>query len=416
MVKGASFPVIAALNETLLLQVVRRSTAGLSRVELSRQTELSAQTVSNISRRLIDRGLLREAGSRGGGGPGKPAIILELEATGAYAIGVHLDPSVLTCVLLDFGAKVVARTSRLPPPTGDATATVEVVTEAISELLATTGVDLGRVAGIGVAGPGPIDAESGALRRPRLAPGWSGLQLPDRLREAYGLPATLAKDVTAAVLAEDWTHPGAERRDYAFVYWGAGIGVGLVLDGDVHAGASQNAGDVGHWVVDPDGARCGCGRRGCFGEVMRPYRMVLEALQHGAVPRPPELAPGPVDPDAPLRLETIDRLFHILGRSAELGNEAALAVVDRAARSAALYLSNLVALLDLDRIVFGGPAWPAVQGRMLQTMELEFAASAGQEGGRPVELVSSAAGEEVAAIGAACLVLERNFTPRYALR
>ncbi|MGV8847621.1 ROK family transcriptional regulator [Tessaracoccus sp.] len=415
MARGANFPAIAAINETLLLDVLRRTPEGLSRVELARETELSPQAVSNVSRRLIDRGLLREAGSRYVSGPGKPATILQLEASGAYAIGVHIDPNVLTCVLLNLRAKIVVRTSRLPPPSGQAAETVERVADAITELLDSSGVSIERIVGIGVAGPGPIDAEAGVLIRPRLAPGWSDFHLPDQLRDMFGLPTTLTKDVTAAVLAETWTNPVAERSNSAFVYWGAGVGVGLVLDGEVHAGSSQNAGDVGHAIVDPQGPECVCGRRGCFGEVMRPYRLVIEALQHGAIPMPPELHGLTVQDDAPLRLETVDSLFRILGQSADLGNEAALTVVDRAAKGMALYIANLVALLDIDQIVFGGPSWPPVRERMLHTIGVDLAKSASTSDAPPVSLVSSSIGDDVAAIGAACLVMERNFSPRYAL-
>ncbi|GAB3120528.1 ROK family transcriptional regulator [Glaciibacter psychrotolerans] len=416
MAKGANFPVIAAINETLLLDVLRRAPAGLSRVEMARETELSAQAVSNVSRRLIDRGLLREVGNRAVRGPGKPATILQLDAAGAYAIGVHLDPSVLTCVLLDLRAQVVARTRRRPPQSGDAGDTVELVTEAITELLAASGVHRDRIVGIGVAGPGPIDAEAGVLVRPRLAPGWTGFHLPDRLHEAFGLPTTLTKDVTAAVLAEEWTNPISERQNTAFIYWGTGVGVGLVLDGAVHAGSSQNAGDVGHSVVDPTGPQCVCGRRGCFGEVMRPYRLVIDALQRGAIPMPPELAGRAVDDDVPIRLETVDSLFHILGQSAALGNEAALAVLDRAGQSLALYVANLIALLDIDQVVFGGPSWPAVQEHMMKSIAPLLAAAAEASGTQPVALVSSSIGDDVAAVGAASLVMERNFSPRYTLR
>lgn len=414
MLKGASFPVIAAFNETLVLESIRRSRTGLSRVEVSRETSLSAQTVSNVSRRLLERGLIREAGSRRVQGPGKPPTILRLEASGAFAVGVHLDPSVITCVLLNLRGSVVREIRRHPPESGDASETLAQVADAIGELIRASGVSMSRVAGIGVAAPGPIDASAGVLVRPRLAPGWADFHLRDDLQAKLGLPVTLTKDVTAAVLAEDWTNPTDARSNYAFLYWGTGIGVGLVLDGDVHAGATQNAGDVGHTIVDPDGPVCVCGRRGCFGEVVRPYRMVVEALERDAIPRPENLS-GPVLPDVPLSLETIDQLFHTLGEHAARGDRAALGVVDHAARSTALFVSNLAALLDLDRVVFGGPSWAPVRDRMLEVLPDELAAATAESIAHPVALATSAVGDDVAAVGAACLVLERTFSPRSAL-
>jgi predicted NBD/HSP70 family sugar kinase len=406
VLKGASFPVVGAFNETLVLDAIRRSRTGLSRVEVARETNLSAQAVSNVSRRLLDRGLIHEAGSKKTTGPGKPPTILRTEPSGAFAIGVHLDPSVITCVLLDFRGAVVREVRRRPPESGDAAATLARIADGIGEITRAAGVDPGRVAGIGVAAPGPIDADAGVIVRPPLMPGWAGFRLRDDLEQTLGMPVALTKDVTAAVFAEDWTNPSESPANFAFLYWGTGIGVGLVLDGSVHAGATQNAGDVGHAVVDPDGPVCACGRRGCFGESVRPRRLVTEALEQGVLPA----SPGGAD----LSRERVDHLFRLLGERAGGGDPAALAIVDRAARRTAWFLSNLVALLDLDRIVFGGPSWAPLRDRMLAVVSAELG---GTEASivESIALASSAVGDDVAAVGAACLVLERTFSPRSAL-
>ena len=87
-------------NLTVILDAVRRAGGGLSRVELAQIVGLSPQTISNISRRLLDQNLIVEAGKEGSG-PGKPRTILRLNPGGMYALGVHLDPAVTTLVVLD---------------------------------------------------------------------------------------------------------------------------------------------------------------------------------------------------------------------------------------------------------------------------------------------------------------------------
>lgn len=104
-------------NLTVILEAIRRSPGGLSRVELAKVVGLSPQTISNISRRLLDQELIVEAGKEGSG-PGKPRTILRLNPSGMYAVGVHLDPAVITFVVLDLLGDVV-RHSRMATPGGD---------------------------------------------------------------------------------------------------------------------------------------------------------------------------------------------------------------------------------------------------------------------------------------------------------
>ncbi len=404
MSHAASLATIATMNENIVLSMLRRRPDGMSRVEIARETQLSAQTVSNVSRRLLERGLVREIGNRSPDGPGKPAVILQSDPDGAYAVGVHLDPGLITCVLLDFCGTPVAQSHHLPP-SGVARDTMDVIAEAVDGLLKSSGRSLEDVLGIGVAAPGPIDTEEGALIRPRLAPGWAGLHLAQLLEEQFGRPSLLAKDVTAAVLAEHWVRPTTEHPHQAFLYWGAGVGVGLMLDGHVHEGASSNAGDVGHAIVDPDGPICECGRRGCFGELLRPFRMVLEGLRTGALPAPAGWDGG-TDTRSALSAREVDQLFRMLWSAAELGNPAAVAVVERALRGAHLYVSNLVALLDVDQIVLGGPSWEPMRAIFLPAL-----ADLGTANGRTVHVRESAFGGEVAAVGAACLVFQSAFAP-----
>lgn len=413
MPRGANLPAIAAFNDTVVLDAVRRSAGGLSRVELAGETGLSAQTVSNVSRRLIEQGLIREAGKRIGG-PGKPRTILQLEPTGSYAVGVHLDPTVITCVLLDLEGEVVAEVRRHSPASGDAMETLTIVVGAIGAVLTASAVDRAKVSGVGVAAPGPLDTATGVVVRPPLIPSWNDFHLRDELTAATGLPALVAKDVTAAAVAERWRDPAGASRDYVFLYYGTGVGVGMVLDGEVYTGATQNAGDVGHSIVDPGGALCACGRRGCYGESVRPYRLVMQAIWAGIVEPPGgELVPDGVE--LGLDVETIDALFTELTDAAAAGDAVATEILDRSIRNTAFYLSNLSALLDIDRIVFGGPSWGRLEPFYLDRLPGWMREYDTQILTHPVLTESSAVGADVAAVGAACLVLDATFSPRGSL-
>ncbi|MBO1737704.1 ROK family transcriptional regulator [Leifsonia sp. TF02-11] len=411
MPKGANLPAIAAFNETVVLDAVRRSGRGLSRVELASVTGLSAQTVTNVTRRLLTQGLIREAGKQNEGSPGKPRTLLRLDPAGAYAVGVHLDPTVITCVLLDLEGEVVEHIRRPSPPDGDAKETLAVILEAIGSVLATPGVDPSRVIGVGVAAPGPIDAETGVVVRPPLIPGWNDFHLRDELTSATGLPSLVAKDVISAAVAERWRDPAGASKDYAFVYYGTGAGIGLVLNGEVYTGSTENAGDAGHVLVDPGGALCACGRRGCWGESVRPQRLVMQGLWAGVL-KPPGGETVVDGTDLDLDVEVVDTLFTQLTAAADAGDERAAAIMDRSIRNTAFYLSNLAALLDIDRVVFGGPSWSRVERGFLEQLPARMAEIDMSILTHPVLLQGTAVGEDVAAVGAACLVLDETFSPR----
>src|SRR5690606_3415796 len=143
---------------------------GLSRTELVSGTGLSAQTVTNITRRLLDEELISEAG-RTISGPGKPRTTLRLNASSRLSIGVHLDPSVMTFVLLDLSGLVVAhRTARTPE--NDPRRIIHAMAQAVEQLIDDAGVDRGSIAGIGVATPGPIDAAHGSVIDPPKLHSW----------------------------------------------------------------------------------------------------------------------------------------------------------------------------------------------------------------------------------------------------
>ena len=124
-------------------------------------------------------------------------------------------------------------------------------------------MDPDRIAGLGVASPGPIDLNEGAVVDPPLLPGWDHVGLRDALAEATGLSTLMDKDVTSAAVAETWAGGPSGEGSFVFMYMGTGIGCGIVLNDEVVRGTSGNAGEIGHIIVDPGGALCDCGQHGC---------------------------------------------------------------------------------------------------------------------------------------------------------
>lgn len=394
--RGTNLDRVGGFNDAVVLDAIRRSEQ-LSRVELAEATGLSGQAISNIARRLLDAGLVREAGRLRGAGLGKPRTLLELEPTGRYAVGVHLDPSVVTVVLLDLTGEVVARRP-VDQYADDPGLLIDGIAKTIEEVIAEAGAPRDRVTGVGIAAPGPIDVERGVVVDPPNLSTWHLVPLRDELAERTGLPIVLDKDVTAAASAERWAGQGGS---FVFFYLGTGVGAGLVIGDEVVRGSSSNVGEIGHVIVDPDGPLCYCGRRGCVGEASQPRFLVQQGVQAEV------LADG-IDLDD---RQAVEAAFSRLCALAADGSASAREIVTALAERIAKVVEDIANLLDLERVVFGGPHWeqlaPVLDAAVREALEDRFLLRAVH----PFEVTGTALGVDVGAIGAASLVLDRTFSP-----
>jgi predicted NBD/HSP70 family sugar kinase len=366
-------------NEAVVLDAIRRVPDGLSRVELAELTGLSAQTVTNICRRLLLGGLAQEAGTSSSGA-GKPRRLLQANAEARYAVGVHLDPAVVTLVVLDLLGKVVARAQQPTPEAADPDHTLAGMSESITKLIAGSGVPQDRILGLGIAAPGPIDVESGLVIAPPELAGWGRVPLRDYLARTTRLPVLLDKDVIAAAVAERWTGVAVNTGNFLFFYLGTGSGMGLVVDDVVLRGFTDNAGEVG-------GLYAACTTNALVGEA-------IEAGVLGAEFKPS----GPRDAEQSL-LE--------LCRHAAAGNVTAGEIIDRWAVRVGRGVAAAATLVDSEMIVFGGPIWPHLADRFLPVIQgiVESSPFVGKI--HPTAVTTTGLGVDVGAIGAACLVLDQ---------
>ncbi|WP_230673424.1 ROK family transcriptional regulator [Rathayibacter sp. Leaf248] len=400
MKRGTNLPALGGYNQALVLELIRRAPAGISRIELAAQTGLSAQTLSNVARRLLQDGLVREAG-KSGSGPGKPRTILQLEPDARFAIGLHIDPTVTTCVVLDLEGRTVAHARTRTPRGIRPEETIARLSASVAAIIETSGVDRERVLGVGIAFPGPLDAEQGRIFDPPLLEEWHDVPLGESLSASTGLPVHVEKDVTAAMVAETWISTHDVGANGLLFYYGTGVGAGLVVEGAVVRGASSNAGDIGHLIVDPDGPLCRCGRRGCLGDSIAPSALVAEAVERGILP---PLRDG-LDPSS------VDAGFSRLLEQADAGDADAASIVGVAAQRIARGVLGITGLLDLDHVIFGGPFWERAAGAILPVVATALAEDPASMLTHRVQLRSSRLGEDIAAIGAACVVLDRAMTP-----
>lgn len=385
-------------NGTLILAAIRRSAAGISRAELSDKTGLAPQTVTDVCQRLLDQGLVAETGTTSSG-LGRPRKTLELVPASRYVLGIQIERAAITYVLLNLVGDVVAESRHVMPPDLEPGRIIALLADNLDRLVEQSGIDRSLLIGLGVATPGPIDLREGIVIDPPHLPGWHRVQLRDRLCDATGLPVMLDKDVIAAAVAERWVGAAIDSDNAIFVYLGVGVGVGSIVQGSALRGLSSNAGDVGHVIVDADGVPCDCGQRGCFSVSVSALTLDHAAVAAGLLEAPRD--PGDV-------VAAMKRLPAIC-RAADQGDERAIGILRTTAARLARAIVTLAAMLDAELAIIGGPVWaplanhllPMVQRIVEQTFVLNTVHS--------VRVAGTGVGQEVIAIGAACLVLDSTF-------
>jgi len=396
MLRGSNLPRLADYNQAVVLDLIRRD-PGQSRADLQRTSGLASQTISNITRRLIDAEMISEQ-QPGDSARGRPSIPLVANGNGAFAVGVHVDPARLTIVLLDVAGEVRTAIQLRTPQGSDPGALTALIAVTTGRLIREAGVDRDRVLGLGIAAPGPLDVREGVVLAPPQLPHWRDVRLRSDLRDATGMPVLLDKDVTASATAE---LRKSAATDFLFVYLGSGVGASVVAGGQVLRGASNNIGEIGDILVDPSAEDLDwSGRRGGLAAACVPEALVIQAAQAALLPLP--------DLDDYL---AIDDACTELTRLAAAGDATASAILERAAHRVAVGIGVLVNFIDVPRVVLGGPTWNRLSAAFLPVLDVAVRS----ELIAPRDLFSvegCTVGEQVAAQGAAELVMDQFLAPR----
>ncbi|HXW92359.1 MAG TPA: ROK family protein [Terriglobales bacterium] len=221
----------------------------------------------------------------------------------------------------------------------------------------------GSLLGIGIGVPGIIDMNTGMVHESPNLPDWANYPVRGEIERRLGTRVVLENDANSAALGEKWLGAARDVADMAMLTLGTGVGGGLVVGGRVWHGMIGMAGEFGHFTVEPDGVRCGCGNHGCleaYASATAIVRMAREAIAVGAAPELSRVAGS--DPEFSAK---------VVYNLAVQGDEQAREIFRRVGRALGIVLSSLVNALNLPMYVIGGgvaSAWEAFSPAMFEEL------------------------------------------------
>lgn len=293
----------------------------ISRIDLSKESELAPASITKITRELIDAHLIHETTVQEAVSRGRPAVGLQTNNEGWQFLSMRLGRGYLTIALHELGGDVLIDT-KIDIHEVDQDDVLARLLYEIDEFFQTYAAELDRVTSIAITLPGLVNSEQGVvLQMPHY--NVRNLALGPEIYKATGLPVFVANDTRAWALAEKLFGHSKNNDNSILISIHHGLGAGIVLDGRVLQGRHGNIGELGHIQIDPAGKRCHCGNYGCLETVASSQAIreeVAERLARGEESclkgnddiTLEDICAAAADGD-PLAVEVIEKLGHYLG-------------------------------------------------------------------------------------------------------
>jgi glucokinase len=262
--------------------------------------------------------------------------------------GIDLGGTKIQTVIVDSGGKAQGEARRPTPTRGSPADVAKAMADALREAAVAAGIKPEALQGVGVGSPGEANGKTGIVSGARNLPGWEGsFPLGETLSQALGTEVRIGNDVQVATEAEFHLGAGREFRSLIGVFWGTGVGGGIILDGKPWLGRGA-AGEIGHMVIRRGGAQCPCGRDGCMEAYAGRAAMEAEARkrhQDGAK----------TDLFKLMEKHDKERLTSgIWERAIEHGDDLAITLINRAIEALGTGIASAVNLVDPEAVIIGG--------------------------------------------------------------
>ncbi|MDB5537111.1 MAG: transcriptional regulator, family [Devosia sp.] len=374
-------------NRRVVLDLVR-SQGHIGRTEIARRAHLTPQAVTNIVDELVAENLLIELG-RLRSGRGQPPIQFAVNPDGPMTAGIEIAADHIVIVLLDLSGSVRAQSVR-PVANTSPTHILADLRLAVDELRQSVPGIAVNLLGVGVVMPGPFEIDGMSSVGPATLPGWTGLDTKALVAEAIGEPVEIENDATAAAVGERLYGAGQAFSSFGYVYFGVGLGLGIIQEGRPLRGSHGNAGEIGHFVVTPRNRPALYGPEGNLERFVSLYALREKLSAAGITATDVDGLQALHDAHNPVLLDWI--------------------------AEAADYLAPTVAalenLLDPQTIIFGGALPDSVIDALIAALDPMPVSVATRRARTAPRVMRGQTGQLTAALGAAALPMLETVTPR----
>ena len=328
-------------NHIAILKEIRKQDM-ITKTDLVDKVHLTSVGVGNIVGELIEAGIVREAGygeSRGG----RPPVLYTMEWDSVYVIAVVFGVKHISVSLVNLRGDIKENVTW----DTESDTIIDRVFELIDYVLRNSSIKRGKILGIGVSAPGPIDDTNRVILTPPNLTGAKNLDIAQLLEERYQLATVLEVDANASALAEQWFGRVNPNEDILYVFNDQGLGGGLIIDSKIYKGYGNSAGEIGHMAIDIDGPACSCGNYGCLETLSSGI-----AIQHKVKAKIRRASPTTLTPYYENGKDNIT--LELIAEHANAGDSIAIQTFEEAARYLGIGVANVINLFAPDQVVFGG--------------------------------------------------------------
>ena len=256
--KIGSFSLMKRMNIALVLNLIREKGV-VSRVDIAKETGLTAATVTNLTAELIDNNLVEEF-STGLSTGGRKPILLKINSGEFCIASASVTTDKVEFAVSDFCAKIIFYKHKSITKSATPMECIDFIVKSFEEFKKSNST---RVIGMGVGIHGVVNSDAGiSVYAPNL--NWHNVNIKELIEEKIDIPVMVDNDVRLMALAEMWFGNSKNADSFAFLYVGKGVGGAIVIDKKLIRGVNDAAGEIGHSVIDPEGPLCECGKKGCL--------------------------------------------------------------------------------------------------------------------------------------------------------
>jgi glucokinase-like ROK family protein len=400
----SALPADEALDALVTILDELRSAGAQSRPELVARTGLGRGIVAQRVGELVDLGLVVE-GDVGPSTGGRPPRRIGFRADAGHLLVADLGATSIDVAVTDLDGRILGHRDEPADVSAGPEPCLLRIEELFEELVAATRDLPGRLWGVGIGVPGPVEFRSGRPVSPPIMPGWDGYPVRERFAQRYRAPVWVDNDVNILALGEWRSGIAVGHDNVVVVKVGTGIGAGIISNGRIHRGAQGSAGDVGHiQVVDAASIVCRCGNVGC-----------LEALAGGAALARDGEAAALAGRSDRLRV-ALDQHGRVtaedVARAASFGDPFAVSLLQSAGHRVGLMLASVVNFFNPSLIVVGGGVAQSGDQLLAAIRETVYRRSL-PLATRDLVVQRSSLGALAGVVGASAMVLEQLFSREF---